>query len=121
LNRVPHEKIQFIEGGVKGWQFVYVNDAPLSKSLESAKVQSYLNGVQQVPDMFFGQNRLYMINKDKNFAYSFSPLDALQFCLYEHQSLRYLPDLLSQEECAPPEFSPEMHDRILNSINLKPQ
>jgi len=54
LARVPHERIHYIEGGVKGWQFIYVHDAPLSKSIESASVQSYLNGVQQVPDMLFG-------------------------------------------------------------------
>lgn len=54
LSRVTHEKLKYIEGGFKGWQFIFVNDSPLSKSLDCSKVQEYLNGVQQVPDMFFG-------------------------------------------------------------------
>ena len=35
LARVPFEKLHFIQEGVKGWQFILVNDAPLCKSIES--------------------------------------------------------------------------------------
>ena len=38
LARVPFEKVHFIQEGVNGWQFISVNDAPLSKSIESAKI-----------------------------------------------------------------------------------
>lgn len=38
LARVPFEKVNFIQEGVKGWHFISVNDAPLSKSVESAKI-----------------------------------------------------------------------------------
>jgi type 2A phosphatase activator TIP41 len=35
-----------------------------------------------------------MINREKNFVYSFSPLDALKLCVYNNQNLLYLPDIL---------------------------
>ena len=35
LARVPFEKLHFIQEGVKGWQFISVNEAPLTKSIES--------------------------------------------------------------------------------------
>ena len=46
LARLSHEKLNYIEGGVHGWQFVYSNDAPLSKTIECNKVQGFLKGVQ---------------------------------------------------------------------------
>ena len=41
LARLSHEKLNYIEGGIHGWQFVYVNDAPLSKTIECNKVQGF--------------------------------------------------------------------------------
>ena len=79
LKRVLSEGVKHVK--FKGWIFAFVNDAPLAKSVESANIQSYLRGVQQVPDMFYGMNRLYLINSERDFVYCFSPLDALQFCL----------------------------------------
>jgi TIP41-like family len=73
--------------------------------------------------MFFGQNRLFMINTSRDFVYSFSPLDALQFCLYEHQKGLFLAEVLKLEESAPPEFADDgftINQRLLNSITLRP-
>jgi hypothetical protein len=38
LARVPFDKVHFIHEGMKGWHFISVNDAPLCKSIESAKI-----------------------------------------------------------------------------------
>lgn len=45
LKRVASERVNYVAGGFKGWDIVYVNDAGIAKSLESQKVQSYLSGV----------------------------------------------------------------------------
>ena len=77
LSRVPHDRVKYVPGGIKGWHFIFVNDSNPAISAESSKIQSYLRGIQQVPDMIYGQNRLYLIHPSRDFLYSFSPLDAL--------------------------------------------
>ena len=48
-------------------------------------------------------------------------MDALKLCIFSHQKFLYLPDILTDEDPAPPEFAMTLSERLLNSINLKPQ
>jgi hypothetical protein len=38
LSRVPHERVKFIPGGIKGWNFIFVNDGNPAISAESSKI-----------------------------------------------------------------------------------
>jgi hypothetical protein len=38
LSRVPHERVKFIPGGIKGWHFIFVNDGNPAISAESSKI-----------------------------------------------------------------------------------
>ena len=38
LTRVPHDKVKYFSEGMQGWHFVFVNDAPLAKSIDSAAI-----------------------------------------------------------------------------------
>ena len=79
LPRVTTEGVSHL--AYKGWDIVFVSDGGIAKSLEAAKVQHYLNGVQNVPDMLFARNRLYLIHKQSDVLLSFSLLEAIQLCL----------------------------------------
>jgi hypothetical protein len=111
------------------WDILYINDAGIANSKEQALVQGYLSGVQNVPDMFYAFNRLYLINSKRDFIYSFSPLDALQYCLYSHQQSHYLPSLVMEDAVAPPDestpASPSSSIKgertFLNAVNLMPE
>jgi hypothetical protein len=48
-------------------------------------------------------------------------MDALKLCIFSHQKFLYLPEILTDEDPAPPEFAMTLSERLLNSINLKPQ
>lgn len=51
---------------------------------EHQLIHDYL-GIQAVPDMFFGQNRLYIACADHNILLEFSPIDALLCSKYSEQ------------------------------------
>jgi type 2A phosphatase activator TIP41 len=75
LHRVPHEKVKYVN--YRGWEFIFVNDGGIANSLEQVAIQTYLKGVQAVPDMTYAFNRLFIVNREQDFLYQFSPLDAL--------------------------------------------
>lgn len=54
LKKVVKDKVKYIPGGFKGWHFVSIDEGNLSNSSESANIQAYLRGIQQVPDMIYG-------------------------------------------------------------------
>ena len=49
---------------------------------------------QSLPDIVFGNNRLFMVHKKRNFLYEFSPVDALSLSSYEERENR----LYNEEE-----------------------
>jgi type 2A phosphatase activator TIP41 len=74
--------------------------------------------------MLFGYNRLYLINKQKDFLYAFSPLDALRLCQYSEQQKHLLSNILAEEVAegeAPASSDSSEQERLLNSISMQPK
>lgn len=75
---INFEKIEF-----KDWE-IYHSKTPMynTKQLEEleAKVKT-----QTLPDIVYGDNRLLLVNKKKDFLYEFSPIDSLNLSGYELQ------------------------------------
>ena len=84
LKKVTSDKINCIPN-FKGWDILFVSEGGIANSKEQAAVHEYLRGVQNIPDMLYCYNRLFMVNKERDFMMSFSPIDALRFCLFKHQ------------------------------------
>jgi hypothetical protein len=70
--------------------------------------------------MIYSQNRLYFVHLDKDFAYSFSPLDALHLCLFKKQHELYLPYVSAPDDIAPAAAVDVSAHILLNSVNLMP-
>ena len=60
-------------------------------NLYHKKIHEYI-GVQAVPDMYYGQNRLYIACIEHNILLQFSPIDSLLCCRYEEQNARICRD-----------------------------
>lgn len=71
--------------------------------------------------MLYGFNRLLIINKEYDFAYSFSPIDALRMCKHDLQKKSDLNYLAKQkEDVAPGHDNLGIENNLLNSINIQP-
>ena len=64
------------------------------------KTQKHL-GIQTVPEMLFGQSRLYVVCPQYNFQLSFSPLDCLTLCKLDEQAKRLINGNQAQEDESP--------------------
>ena len=62
-------------------------DAVMNTNAEHEYIREYL-GIQVVPDMFFGSNRLYITCVDYNLLLEFSPIDCILCCKFSEQRAR---------------------------------
>ena len=77
------------------------------------RVQSFL-GMQAVPEMLYGDNRLYLACPQLNFILSFSPLECVKLCDFNVQRQRLAGSFDEHEDSE----NYTQHD--LNSIDLMP-
>mmetsp|Transcript_16578 Transcript_16578/g.28216 ORF Transcript_16578/g.28216 Transcript_16578/m.28216 type:complete len:192 (+) Transcript_16578:37-612(+) len=107
-SRVSYGKFKTNKFEQGGWKFVHgsypimdSNEVTISQALLDEKVNQLLgksgddklNFIQQVPEMFYGKNRLFIYNEELNVCLSFSPFDALSQCVGDVLNL----DLQSKE------------------------
>ena len=83
----PKDKeISFDKYSHKGWDFYnhseYMMNSKeldlLSKNKDSTKLL-----IDHLPEVLYGYNRLYVVNKEKNFVYEFNPLHFLSYSKYD--------------------------------------
>ena len=76
LEPVEFEQVKRID--FKDWCF-YFTSRKCTHSKQLEECQAYL-GVQTIPEIFYGQNRLLIFNEKLNIALTFSPFDAMLLC-----------------------------------------
>ena len=81
LNLPPNNKeISLTKFSHKGWDFYSHSENMMnSKDLDiliKNKDENKLH-INHLPEIFYGFNRLFLINKSKNFCYEFNPLSEL--------------------------------------------
>ena len=87
LNIPPNNKeISLNKFSHKGWDIYYhtqnmLNSADLDKLCRNK--EEYKLYVNHLPEIFYGFNRLFIVNKSKNFSYEFNPLQMLSLTSYE--------------------------------------
>ena len=79
----PQSEIEFDKIEFEGWEF-YSSKKPMLSSKELDQLSDAIP-TQTLPDILFGYNRLYMVNKRKNFLYEISPIDSLSLSAFELQ------------------------------------
>ena len=70
----------------KGWDFYHhseymMNSAELDllcKEKESCRLY-----IDHLPEVFYGYNRLFLVNKEKNFSYEFNPIQFMSLTKYD--------------------------------------
>ena len=69
------------------WHLMYTTRSQMLDTASLDRVQSYLQ-LQALPDMLFGDSRLYLACPQHNFILSFSPLDCVRLCGFAAQRRR---------------------------------
>ena len=86
LNIPPNNKeIELSKFSYKGWDFYSHTENMLnSKDLDILIKNKQENGlfVSHLPEIFYGFNRLFLINESQNFCYEFSPIQMLSLTNY---------------------------------------
>jgi hypothetical protein len=119
----PKKSIEFEKTEVEGWEF-YRSSLPMMNTKELDQIGDVIP-THTLPDIVFGYNRFYFVNKKRNFLYEFSPIDSLSLTAFAVQNKRIHPDELEETKDVPmDDESPELldddeHSR-LNRIDLKP-
>ncbi|CAI2375410.1 unnamed protein product [Moneuplotes crassus] len=118
----PKQTVEFNKVESEGWEF-YVSNKPMFNTKELDQIADVIP-TQALPDIVFGYNRIYMVNKKRNFLYEFSPIDALTLCSYAVQTKRLHPDQVEEtkDEASMDEETKEVDQfTALNRIDLKPK
>jgi type 2A phosphatase activator TIP41 len=120
---VEFQKIDF-----EGWEF-YSSSLPMFNTKEHNQIKNVIP-TQNLPDIVFGYNRLFLVNKKRNFLYEFSPIDSLSLASFALQEQRLHPDEREEAKSTPESedkieeevSTPEIDEVIeLNRIALKPE
>ena len=117
----PKQTVEFKKTDFEGWEF-YVSNKPMFNTKELDQISDVIP-TQGLPDILFGYNRIFMVNKKRNFLYEFSPVDSLSLCSFAFLNKRLHPDARedAKEEETPAEEEKEADERIaLNRVDLKP-
>lgn len=92
----PNKEINLEHFESNSWEFYYHQENMLS-SKELEEIQSKLK-VAHLPEIFYGYNRFYMVNKELNFCYEINPLQMIDLtsyevrnALFEKQEIYHLP------------------------------
>jgi len=102
LNVPPNNKeIELSKFSYKGWDFYSHTENMLnSKDLDILIKNKEENGlyISHLPEIFYGFNRLFLINKSQNFCYEFNPLQMLSLTnnnvrqkLLKEKEIYYIP------------------------------
>lgn len=122
----PKQQIDFEKYDKADWEF-YSSNLPMFNTKELDQIGDVIT-TQTLPDILFGYNRLFFVNKKRNFLYEFSPIDSLSLSSFALQDIRLHPEEREEEKADPDqeeekkEESHTGHDEItnLNRIDLKP-
>lgn len=122
----PKQSVEFNKTEFEGWEF-YISNKPMFNTKELDQIGDVIP-TQSLPDIVFGYNRLYLVNKKRNFLYEFSPIDSLTLCSYAVQNKRLHPDEREETKDPEGEEGKEEPEEIkepdeftkLNMIDLKP-
>lgn len=124
----PKQTVEFQKIDFEGWEF-YSSSLPMFNTKEHNQIKDVIP-TQNLPDIVFGYNRLYLVNKKRNFLYEFSPIDSLSLASYALREQRLHPDE-REESKLPPESeenkeeeasAPEIDEvTMLNRIALIPE
>ena len=116
----PKQSVEFQKTEFEGWEF-YISNKPMFNTKELDQIADVIP-TQALPDIVFGYNRLFMVNRKRNFLYEFSPIEALKFSAFSVQDKHLHPaereESKDMEESKDPESDSE--DVKLNYIDLKP-
>ena len=102
------KKIHFEKFSHKNWDFyAHVEYMLPSKIMDELTSTSEYIKIKQLPEILNGYNRLYLINKENNFAYEFSPLQILDLTDYELRQKAFENKLIYY---IPPEVKVQFHE-----------
>lgn len=114
----PKQKVDFEKIEFEGWEF-YRSSLPMMNTKELDQIADVIP-THTLPDIVFGYNRFFFVNKKRNFLYEFSPIDSLSLSAFSLQNQRIHPDELEEgKEEENKEILDDEHT-LLNRIDLKP-
>lgn len=105
--QVTFDKLEF-----EGWEF-YKSSLPMMNTKELDQISDMIP-THTLPDIVFGFNRLYFVNKKRNFLYEFSPIDSLSLSSFALQAKRIRTDEAEESK-------DETASEELNVIDLLPE
>lgn len=115
----PKQSVEFSKTEFENWEF-YVSKKPMFNTKELDQIADVIP-TQTLPDIVFGYNRLYMVNKKRNFLYEFSPVDSLSLCAFAVQKQHVHPEDLEESKDEPSEEAKDAEASTkLNFIDLRP-
>ena len=115
----------YLKQSATDWHIMYTNHGRMSDTNAIEGVQRYL-GLQQVPEMLFGDSRLFFACPKHDFLLTISPIDCLRLCKFEDQAKRVYvsaSDSETTQAAATEDPSEDISSRLkdLNSIDFIPE
>jgi hypothetical protein len=85
-----NKKIPFKKYSFKNWDFIsHIGHMMSANEINEVLLQNNLLKIKHFPEIFNGYNRLFVINKENNFVYEFSPFQMLNLTNYEIRKENY--------------------------------
>ena len=78
-----NKEIKFKKYEYNNWEFIYNNGVLIPSKDVNELINKNILKINRLPELIFGYNRMYLINKSKNFVYSFNPIDMLNLTKYD--------------------------------------
>jgi type 2A phosphatase activator TIP41 len=83
INLPPNNKtIELNKFSHKNWDFYSHKEYMMPSTEMDLLIKNKHIEVSHLPEIFFGYNRLYLVNKSLNFSFEFSPLQMIDLSLY---------------------------------------
>ena len=85
-----NKKIPFKKYSFKNWDFIsHIGHMMSANEINEVLLQNNVLKIKHFPEIFNGYNRLFVINKEYNFVYEFSPFQMLNLTNYEIRKENY--------------------------------
>ena len=84
-----NKEIKFKKYEYNNWEFVYNNGILIPSKDVNELIKNNILFVNRLPELIFGYNRMYLINKSKNFIYSFNPIDMINLIKYDIRKTKF--------------------------------
>jgi len=107
--------LAFTEFESNNWR-LYWSSYPMSNSQEMEAAQDLI-ATNGLPEVFYGNNHLYLVRPDCNFLFEVSAVDAVSFASHAHRQTRFR-DAASQ---ATIEVNVDGEESLLNLIDVIPK